>query len=76
MTPIDGGEIVVFCPAMAVVMMEDEITVAVVRLKLFVLEQTGGDFMMLVLVSTDFDLISTVFGFTSTIFGSRGTFGG
>lgn len=53
-TPIDGGEIVVFCVVMAAVITEVAITVDVVKLSVLVEVLTGGDFIMLVLTSTAF----------------------
>lgn len=49
-TPIDGGEIVVFCVAMAAVIIEVVMTVDC-RQRDFVVVVTGSDFMMLALTS-------------------------
>lgn len=58
-TPIDGGEIVVFCVAIAAVIMDVVMTVDVVRLRDLVDVATGGDFIMPVLTSGCFDFTST-----------------
>lgn len=75
-TPMDGGEIVVFCVAIAAVTIDVVMTVEVVRLRDFVVVGIDGDFMILVVVETEVDFImldltSGCFGFESTAtFGS------
>lgn len=59
-TPIDGGEIVVFCVAIAVVIIDVVMTVAVVKLRDFVVVVTGGDFMILGLTSGCLTFVSIV----------------
>lgn len=61
MTPIDGGEIVAFCVAIADVTIEVVMTVVVVRLRV-VVANNGGDFIMPVLTSVVLGSIAALIG--------------